>query len=199
MGVYTVNVSELREKILACAVDLYVEQGLKGLSMRSVAEKLGVSATALYRHYRNKEDLLHNVVGEAIKVFGSYLFAALSGRTPEERFQKGGEAYLNFALEQSKYYEVMFLAPQQLGDEDQPEELRLRSRATFQFLVDRVQECMETGYLRKDNSFSVAMCIWAHSHGLISIYLAKKWPVEEAEFRKMYWDSQARLFTGLRP
>lgn len=191
--------SELREKILACAVDLYVEQGLKGLSMRNVAEKLGVSATALYRHYRNKEDLLHNVVGEAVKVFGSYLFAALSGRTPEERFRKGGEAYLNFALEQSKYYEVIFLAPQQLGEEDQPEELRLRSRATFQFLVDRVQECMESGHLRKDDPFSVAMSVWAHGHGLISIYLAKKWPVEEAVFRKMYWDSHARLFEGLGP
>ena len=189
--------SDLRERILACAVDLYLEQGLKGLSMRHLAEKLGVSATALYRHYRNKEDLVHNIIGEAVLVFGNYLATAHAGQTPEERFRLGGEAYLNFALERSKYYEVMFLAPDQLGPEAQPEQLRLKSMATFQFLVDRVQECMDSGHLRQDDPFSVAMSVWAHSHGLVSIYLAKKWPLDEAAFRQLYWDSHQRMLKGL--
>ncbi len=189
--------SDLRERILSCAVDLYLEQGIKGLSMRLIGEKLGVSATALYRHYRNKEDLLHNVIGEAVKVFGTYLFAALAGKTAKERFILGGEAYLNFALQQSKYYEVIFLAPDQLGAEAMPEELQLQSRATFQFLVDRVQECMESRFLKKADPFAVAMSIWAHSHGLVSIYLAKKWTIDEGGFRKMYWESSERLFAGL--
>jgi AcrR family transcriptional regulator len=188
---------DIRDRILACAVDLYLDQGLKGLSMRHVADKVGVSATALYRHYRNKEDILHNVIGEAVKVFGGYLFKALAGQSPEERFRLGGEAYLNFALEQTKYYEVIFLAPNQLGQEAQPEELRQQSMATFQFLVDRVQECMESGYFRKGDPFSVAMTIWAHGHGLIAIYLAKKWPGDALGFRKMYWDSFERILIGL--
>jgi AcrR family transcriptional regulator len=190
--------SDLRERILSCALDLYLEEGLKGLSMRHMAEKLGVSATALYRHYRNKEDLLHNVIGAAIKVFGSHLFTALSGRTPEERFHRGAEAYLNFALAHGKYYEVIFLAPQQLGAEPLPEDLQQQSKATFQFLIDRVQECMESGYLRKDDPYSVAVGIWAHSHGLVSIYLAKKLPVDEAGFRKLYLDSLERILVGFK-
>jgi AcrR family transcriptional regulator len=191
--------SDLRERILECALDLYLEHGLKGLSMRHVGERLGVSATAIYRHYRNKEDLVHNVIGEAIKVFGSYLFRALSAQTPQERYLKSGEAYLDFALEKSKYYEVIFLAPAQLGGDCQPEELQQRSMATFQFLVDRVQECMEAGHFRKDDAFAVSMTIWAHAHGLVSIYLAKKSPLDEAGFRKLYWESHQRLLQGLRP
>src|SRR3954463_13390523 len=147
--VYTVNMSDLQSRILACALDQFLEKGLKGLSMRHMAEQLGVSATAIYRHYRNKEDLVHKVIEEAIKVFGSYLFSALAGRTPEERLQKGGEAYLNFALEQSQYYEVIFMYPHQLGPEGLPEALQQKSAATFQILLDRVQECMESGYLKK--------------------------------------------------
>jgi AcrR family transcriptional regulator len=190
--------SDLRVRILECALDLYLEEGLKGLSMRHVGEKLGVSATAIYRHYRNKEDLVHNVIGEAVKIFGSYLFAALSARTPEERYLKGCEAYLDFAMEKSKYYDVIFLAPSQLGEEGLPEELQQRSMATFQFLVDRVQECMETGYFRKDDAFSVATTIWAHGHGLVAIYLAKKTHLDEAGFRKLFWESHGRLLQGLR-
>jgi AcrR family transcriptional regulator len=196
-NVYTVNVSDLREKILACALDQYLDQGLKGLSMRKIAEKLEVSATAIYRHYRNKEDLLNNIIGEAIKVFGNYLFASLAGKTPEERLNLGGEAYINFALEQRNYYEVIFLAPDQLGQECMPEDLRNKSMATFQFLIDRVQECMESGHIKKNDPYSVAMTIWAHSHGLISIYLAGKSPLDEAGFRKLYWESHSRIMNGL--
>lgn len=196
-NVYTVNVSDLREKILACALDQYLDQGLKGLSLRQIAIKLRVSATAIYRHYRNKEDLLHNIIGEAIKVFGNYLFASLAGKTPEERFNLCGEAYLNFGLEQTKYYEVIFLAPDQLGRETMPEDLGNKSMATFQFLIDRVQESMESGHFKKDDPYSVAMTIWAHSHGMISIYLAGKSPLDEAGFRKLYWESHSRIMNGL--
>ncbi|MDB5102999.1 MAG: hypothetical protein JWP91_688 [Fibrobacteres bacterium] len=195
--------TDLRERILECALDLYLEDGPKGLSMRHVGESLGVSATAIYRHYRNKEDLLNNVMGEAVKVFGSYLFASLSGKTPEERFNRGGEAYLNFALEKGKYYEVIFMAPSQFGAAGDgsglPEALRAQSMATFQFLVDRVQECMESGYLRKADAQAVSMTIWAHTHGLVSIYLAKKWSLDEAGFRRLFRESTERLMHGLRP
>ncbi len=189
--------SDLREKILPCATDLYLEHGLKGLSMRILAERLGVSATAIYRHYRNKEDLLHSIIGEAIKVFGSYLFPALSGANAIERFHLGEKAYLDFALEQSKYYEVLFLSAEQLGEDEHPEELRKKSLATFQFLVDRVQECIECKYLQKGDPFEIAMTIWAHSHGLISIYLGKKTPLEEVAFRELFYASNRRLLNGL--
>lgn len=191
--------SDLRERILECALDLYLEHGLKGLSMRHVGDALGVSATAIYRHYRNKEDLVHNVIGEAIKLFGSYLFSALSAKTPEERYLKSCQAYLDFALEKSKYYDVIFLAPSSLGETDPPEELQSQIQATFQFLVDRVQECMESGFFRKDDdAHSVAMTIWSHAHGLVSIYLAKKSPLDERGVRELFWESHDRLLRGLR-
>ncbi len=189
--------SDLRERILECALDLYLEHGLKGLSMRHVGEALGVSATAIYRHYKNKEDLLHNVIGEAVNMFGGYLFTSLSGRTAEERFMRCGEAYLDFALQKSKYYEVIFMAPSQLGGEGFPEDLRERSLATFQFLVDRVQESMEAGFLRKDDATAVSLTIWAHTHGLVSIYLAKKWQIDETGFRALYRESTVRMLSGL--
>lgn len=190
--------SDLPGRILACARDLYLEKGLRGLSMRLVAERLDVSATAIYRHYRNKEELLHKVVEEAVKVFAGYLFAALTGGTPEERFRRSGEAYLDFALEQSHYYGVIFMAPEQFGNGPVPEGLQRKDLAIFQFLIDRVQEMMEPGTFKKDAPKDVAVTIWAHCHGLISLYLAGKLAMDEAAFRAMYWESTERLFRGLQ-
>lgn len=185
-------------RILSCALDLYHEKGLPGLSMRTLAERLDLSATAIYRHYKNKDEIIHRMIGEAVKSFAGYLFRALSGATPQERFRLGAEAYLDFALEQRKYYEVIFMSPHNLCEDPLPQSLRDESMATFQFLVDRVQECMDCGYLRRDDPHAVAMTIWANSHGLVSIYLAGKWPIVEADFRKLFLDSRLRLLRGLR-
>ena len=189
--------SDLRTRILECALDLYLEQGLTGLSMRHVGDRLGVSATAIYRHYRNKEDLLNNVIGEAVKIFGIYLFQALSGESPQERYRLSGEAYLEFALRKSKYYEMIFMTSGKSQAADLPEDSRRQSMATFQFLADRVQECMECGHFRKDDVPAVALCIWSHTHGLVSLYLRGQLALDEDAFRAFYWESHARLLNGL--
>lgn len=190
--------TELPNRILAAARDLYLEKGLRGFSMRHLAGTLDVSPTALYRHFRNKEELIHRVIEEAVKVFATYLFASLAGRTPEERFRMGGEAYLNFALEQRKYYEVIFMAPEQFGAGPAPEGLQKKDKATFQFLIDRVQELMDGGILAKGVPKDVAVTIWAHCHGLVSLYLAGKMPMDETAFRRLYWESSERILRGLR-
>ena len=45
-------------RLLACARDLFLAEGVAGFSMRKVASAAGVSATAIYRHYDDKETLL---------------------------------------------------------------------------------------------------------------------------------------------
>ena len=50
--------SDLRQQILSTAKILFIQQGYHGLSMRQIAEALGVSKAALYYHFRDKEELL---------------------------------------------------------------------------------------------------------------------------------------------
>ncbi|HZD04720.1 MAG TPA: TetR/AcrR family transcriptional regulator, partial [Longimicrobiales bacterium] len=89
--------SEQRDRILACACDLYLEDGLEGFSMRKLARSVGVTAPALYRYYESRERVLLDVVGEAYRRLAEYLYEALKGRTPEERFRMAGDGYLSFA------------------------------------------------------------------------------------------------------
>jgi AcrR family transcriptional regulator len=51
-----------RERVLQAAVDLADRDGLDGLSMRRLGQELGVEAMALYRHVRDKDDLLDGII-----------------------------------------------------------------------------------------------------------------------------------------
>ena len=186
-----------RDEILSAACDLLVTGGLDGLSMRKLATRVGVTAPALYRYYESKETVLVDVVGEAFKVFAQYLYRAVEGRTPVERFSLTGRSYLAFALEHPQYYALLHAAHEIMGHETLPHEATDHACAVGQFMVDRVREGMECGMLKAGPPETVARTIWAHAHGLVSIYHRGLFRIEEAEFRDLFLESSWRLMEGL--
>jgi AcrR family transcriptional regulator len=186
-----------REEILAEACGLYLTDGLDGFSMRKLARLVGVTAPALYRHYVNKEAVLIDVVGEAYKLFAQYLYRALSAPTPAERFRRAGEEYLNFALEHPKMYEMLYVSSDSLGLEELPEEASAQCAAVGQFWNDRVREAIDVGILRDFDPEAVSTTMWAHAHGLVTIYHRGFIPVDEDEFRRLFHQSAMRIAVGL--
>ena len=186
-----------RDEILSAACDLLVTGGLDGLSMRKLATQLGVTAPALYRHYESKETVLVDVVGEAFKVFAQYLYRAVEGRTPIERFKLTGRSYLAFALEHPQYYSLLHAAHEIMGRDALPHEATDHACAVGQFMVDRVREAMECGMLKPGPPETVARTIWAHAHGLVSIYHRGLFRIDEAEFHRLFRESSWRLMEGL--
>jgi AcrR family transcriptional regulator len=190
--------SEPRERILASARTLYLEGGVQAVTMRSVAEKVGVTATALYRHFDNKEDLLTELIGQAFMTFGAYLHRALGGKTPMDRFVRSADAYLDFALEQREIYRTIFMSPvPKPKDGASFDRKRFDPASTFQFLVDRIRECIDSGDLRKDDPEQVAVSVWAHVHGLASLQICGSFGQPDEAFRETYRQSVERALSGL--
>ena len=189
--------NETQERILGAARELFLAGGAEAVTMRSVAERVGVTATALYRHFEGKDALLGAVIRAGFDGFASYLYRALEGPGPQERLRLSGQTYLNFALEQPQMYRTIFMAPRPQKLDCAPEQTD--RNATFQFLTDRVRECMEAGLLRRDEAEAVALAIWSHVHGLVSLHLSGALGLSEPEFREAYAASVSRLFAGLSP
>ncbi|MEX2467740.1 MAG: TetR/AcrR family transcriptional regulator [Gemmatimonadota bacterium] len=204
--------TEQRENILAHACDLYLAEGLDGFSMRKLARAVGVTAPALYRHFESREHVLADVVREAYREFTAYLYRALEGRTPEDRLQRGGQGYLDFALEHPRWYQIVFSAPEHVGQLEAqegvagqgcsghpglPEDIQAQGFAIHQFWVDRLRECMDEGLLVPADPTEVGLTLWAHAHGLIKLYQNGHFQMDEAEFRELYRASGARMFMGI--
>ena len=191
------TMSDTRDRILTCACDLYLDDGFDGFSMRKLARAMGVTAPALYRHFESKEQLLLEVVGEGYKVFIQYLHRGLSGADPLDRFRLAGSAYLDFALEHPRYYEILYSYIQFLGLDELPPEIEPLAAGIHQFWLDRVRECMDAGVLRPEDPEAISRTFWALSHGFITIYQRCMLPLEEDEFKAEFMRAGARLLMGV--
>lgn len=190
--------SNQREQILSCACELYLSEGMEGFSMRKLADRVGVTAPALYRHYEGKEALLLDVVSEAYGMLAAELYQALEAATPLERFRRAGDLYLDFALAQPRMYEVLYAYPEFLGMVELPEETAAHACAIHQFWNDRVRECQEAGLLKTEfTPEEIGTTLWGHAHGLISLYLRGMIEADEEAFRGLVRASTRRAFVGL--
>jgi len=180
-----------RDRILAEASDLFLSHGVGGVTMRGLASRMKVTPMALYRHFDSREALLNAIVAEGHATFLRYLNRALAAESPGKRLLVSGEQYLAFALEHPRSYAVMFMehVPESCatsGPTGTSGPTKWGDAATFQFLVDRIRDCTAAGTLRTDEPEAVALTIWAHVHGLVSLFLAGKLPLARPEFERTY-------------
>lgn len=190
--------ADTRNEILDRACELYLEEGLDGFSMRELARRVGVTAPALYRHFDSREGVLLEVVNEAYRTLTRYLHRALEGATPRERFRMAGDAYMEFALDQPRMYQVLYAVPDMLGVQQLPEETAAHACAIGQFWNDRVRESMDAGLLRGDlEAEDVSTTLWAHAHGILSLFFRGMLASDPDELRRIYRESNRRILGGL--
>lgn len=159
---------DIKSRIVAAARALYFERGPDAVTMRAVAERVGVTATALYRHFTDKDAILREVMGEGSRLLGSHLFRALEAPTPLERLRATANAYLDFALAQPQAYRALFEA----GEAEEGTPVQLQRGALRRFLRDRVREAMDAGVLAAGDPDGIALSVWAMLHGLASLHHA---------------------------
>ncbi len=159
---------ETRARLLTTARDMVLELGPDSVSLREVARRVGISAPAVYRHFDDKDALVLAACQQGFLVFSSYLVRALEEPTPLLRLRACGANYLRFGLENERDYRFIFMSQvPATAKKGAP-----KQGTTFQFLVDRVSECMKARILRKGDAEQVAATIWAHVHGLVSLRLS---------------------------
>jgi AcrR family transcriptional regulator len=156
---------DLRRALLAETARTIRKEGVDGVTLRAVGKRLGVSRTALYRHFADKPALLAAVAREGFQAFSRDLSlawtAAGGGR---DGFRAMGAAYVNFAIVNPSHYRVMFGAFKDLCERDA--ELAADAQASFQVLLDAVVMLQQDGLIRADPPQTLAQYIWATVHGV---------------------------------
>lgn len=178
--------SATREQILRAARVTVEEQGGNALSMRKLAADCGISATAIYRHFQNKDALLAELVVESFRVFASYLAESARGRTALSRFRRLAQRYFDFSQECPHDYRLIFMTDGEILGFDRLDESQVAEvSATFEALVLRLKDCMDAGVFRAGEPRLVAASVWAAFHGLASLLLTGSLGVSDAEAQKI--------------
>ncbi len=160
--------------MIAAARALLDEGGPDAVGLREAARRVGVSPTATYRHFKDKEALLAAVAAEGFREFGAALAASQSGGNP---FSAMGVAYVDFALANPGMFQLMF-SPLLAARIDDPE-LGPAANAAFALLRRGVQANPPGPFGGDVNAAAIAA--WSLVHGLSRLILDGVLPKSEAE------------------
>lgn len=169
--------AELREEVLRAAMDLLAETGdVDAVSVRAVAQRVGVSAPAIYLHFADKQALIDAVCSEVFEVLHRRLRTAAEGAgDPFRALRAQGVAYVQFARENPEHYRVVMM----LAHEPAPGSVdAIVAGGAFGFLVETVQQCVDAGVLEGE-PVELALGLWAAAHGIAALLVAKPyfpWP-----------------------
>ncbi|MEU9319736.1 TetR/AcrR family transcriptional regulator [Streptomyces sp. NPDC048295] len=156
---------DLRAACLRAARELLEEDGSAGLSLRAVARRAGVSPTAPYRHFADREALVSAVAAEGYGELAGCLTAAHPSPTTPEDLAAVAVAYVRFALDHPALFRVMFAEPCDPNDEE---------RVAATTLISEYVRGIVRGAFPGADPEALWTTVWALVHGLAFLHLDGK-------------------------
>lgn len=167
----------LRQQILDAARDLLVHEGYENLSMRRVAQKIDYSPTAIYLHFKNKQELVSSLCDETFaRLIRELETLPDEHADPVARLRKGLERYIAFGLKHPEHYVPTFVLPlpDGVGPKGNGEAPFAKSSGmrAFAFLRDCIADGVKAKKLRNVDPEVAARAAWAGAHGITSLLIA---------------------------
>jgi AcrR family transcriptional regulator len=173
----------LRDEILDATERLMVDRGdADAVSVRDVADAVGVTPPSIYLHFADKSDLVFAVCERNFARLDEEMETAASGASdPVEALLRRGRAYVRFGLEHPEQYRILFMNPPSASP-PRSQDPQIVGGDAFAHLVDAVKRCVDVGALGGDPLLA-SFTIWSAVHGLTSLLIAKPafpWPSIDA-------------------
>lgn len=185
------------ERILRAARALFERGGADAVRMRRVADAVGLTPMAIYRHFPNREALLKRISDDSFDEIARHWLARNRSGDVLSRVIALQRIYLDYALAHPHLFDHAF-STRRADARKYPDDFRAGRSPTLTVAAEAVSEAMQAGLLREDDAWDVAMTLWAHTHGLVALYRAGRFNFSEAEFRRFYDTSLQRLLDGLK-
>ena len=178
-----------RAEILRAAETIFLRDGYQGATIRKIADEVGVSSTALYMHFRDKDEILLEIAENAV----SALLASnteISGRPLDAvtRVRLMLTAYMQFGLDNPNAYRLVYLS----GPDEDPgpkhERLTDISARCYDAFLTTVTEIEADGRLSIGQSELAAHILWSACHGLVALRICRT---------RLAWEDNAVLMSSM--
>ncbi len=165
---------EVRERLVARALEVARDEGIGALALRSLAESAGTSTTAVYALFGSKDALQAAVLAIAFNDFATSQEAVPRTDDPVMDIAGTGATYVQWALDHPRLYEAMFgETVSRIASTPELDEARARAFAPVR---DGVRRAQASGAFRPADEATVATSLWATVHGLASLMIAGQLP-----------------------
>ena len=162
---------DLKNALIQAGIEILSKDGVSGLSLRKVAKRAGVSHSAPYAHFPDKQSLIAAISTEGFHQLYTEIDAVVSKypRDPKRQLLEGTRVYSQFALSNPDTFKIMFSAGLE-KEKEYPAFVEISQR-TFGRVVDIVQICQSARVLGPGDPEALAVSIWGQVHGIVSLVL----------------------------
>jgi AcrR family transcriptional regulator len=189
--------SSTADRISQAALAILEAEGPEAVSMRRVADSVDITPMAIYHHFSNREALLDSVTNQQFATFLSYIEKRPIRGSPETQLISAMEAYIDYAFDRPRIFDYVF-AQRRPGAHRYPDDFRARRSPTLNPIADVVRAAMQTGQVKKNDVWEVALELWALTHGYVALYRAGRFNLSEKEFRALVRRALRRLILGIK-
>jgi AcrR family transcriptional regulator len=162
---------DLKNALTKAAIEILSKEGVHGLSLRKTALKAGVSHTAPYAHFADKQALIAAISTEGFRTIHEQLNEVIKkyeGK-PIRQLVESAWAYAQFALKDPAHFKVTLSGVLE-REKDYPSYVEM-SQKSFSLIVQIVENCQAKRLLRPGPADVEAISIWSMVHGFVSLLL----------------------------
>ncbi|HEY7008847.1 MAG TPA: TetR/AcrR family transcriptional regulator [Jatrophihabitantaceae bacterium] len=143
------------------------------VSIRAVADAVGVTPPSIYLHFADKNELLGAVVADVFRELDDAMVAgAAKETTPLGRLYAFGLSYVRFAVSHPEHYRIAAMDPCPRPNIEVDEVLR---SSAFEHFRATVAECIDAGIFAGGEELPITLDLWAAAHGVASLMIAKSY------------------------
>ncbi|MEG1235506.1 MAG: TetR/AcrR family transcriptional regulator, partial [Acinetobacter sp.] len=170
------HVGNLESQLIDQAKKMLEEVGPDKLSIRAIAEQLGVSATAVYHHFANKDELISHLAAEGFNQLEKVLVQCQVNVENQNKMQILSRTYMLFAFDHPAMYQLMFGS--QLAHSEMNGKLLTARKQAYAVVEQCVADVLGQDIQSKEVR-SAALAAWSFAHGLASLIIHNVFEVSE--------------------
>ena len=162
----------LKDDFLQIAFEFIKNDEIDNLTLKILSDKTGTSRSSIYRHFKNKDELIETMIAQGFEEFDNILSPILldTSKSLIDRFYLSGKALVDFAIANPNLYRLLFGKKYahirelliSIQDED---------CSGFTALKKAVEEGQKNSILKNEDSYKQSIVIWASLHGLAMLII----------------------------
>jgi AcrR family transcriptional regulator len=173
------------------------EGGAEAVSMRKVAQRVGVTAMAIYRHFPDHAALMNAVAEQGFAELAARMRKLELGPGGVEGLTRAGDAFVDYALEQPRLFELMFLTKRR-GARRFPRDFEAGLSPTANLFAAAFGQGVRSGEFADADPWEVTFEIGALIQGLAMLHLGGRFEGGPEEFRLFCRRAVWRYIHGIR-
>ncbi len=164
---------KMRGRILETAMKLFLKEGYERVTIRAIAQAIEYSPATIYLYFKDRNEILYALQTIGFEKLYEKQQEILSVKDPWKRLRRHGKIYIEFALSNAEYYDLMFImrGPVKKMKEKKKWEAGMRS---YDMLRQNVKSCMDAGYLAKADPEVATFAFWSLTHGIASLLIRER-------------------------